>query len=76
MIPILLIVGGVIVLASVYFVMASISHAPEGFEDDNGFHLKESDSPIAQVAVVEAPRRPTRSPSRSDHVPASPVAAH
>ncbi|MCX6954381.1 MAG: hypothetical protein NTV51_19695 [Verrucomicrobia bacterium] len=75
MITILLIVSGVIVLASVYFVLASIAHAPEGFEDHTGFHLKTDEVP-AEVAAVQPPRRNTRSPHRAGHVPAAPVAAH
>lgn len=79
MITILAIIGGVIALASIYLVVTSLAHAPEGYEDENGFHLK-SDVPAPVTAVLveaEPQRRATRAPRRKTHeVPATPIGAH
>lgn len=82
MTTIYLIVSGVIVLAAVYFVMASIARAPEGFEDENGFHLKSENpvvaasAPAVVVAVVPSSRSATRSPSKPRRVVPDPDHAH
>jgi hypothetical protein len=67
MITSLLILGGAIVAASLYFLVMSIAHAPEGYEDEAGFHFEENKEIVRKRPAAARPKR-VRLPVRAGDV--------
>ena len=64
----LIILCGAIVMTSVYCLWSGLSHAPEGFEDESGFHFVGK--------VKQTPKRRAAARVRRVHAPVTAVDLH
>lgn len=68
---ILLLIGALLTIATVGVFLSSVAKAPEGFEDDSGFHYRRNHSPVSRPPFVTKSLRLRAKKNAGLHLPAA-----